>query len=124
MAAASTITVCSKLPFDFVAEAGGKTVRFRGAKSVDPVTGEPYLTGGYGFTPDVDAAWFEAWKKEVGDFRALQTGAIFASDASKAQDEAKEMAPEVRTGLEQKTPDQLGVEVVAEENEGGKRGKR
>lgn len=113
--AALTLTVCSKLPFDFAAEHGGKTVIFKGGKSVDPITGEPYLTGGYGLTRDVDAEWFEEWSKAVGDFKPLQTGAIFSSTSKDPAAEAAEMNSEVVTGLEQKSAEELGVEVTSDE---------
>ncbi|AOR76336.1 hypothetical protein [Novosphingobium resinovorum] len=113
--AAATLTVCSKLPFDFAAEHGGKTVVFKGGKAIDPVTREPYLTGGYGLTRDVDADWFAAWSDAVGDFKPLQTGAIFSSTSKDPEAEAAEMNGEVATGLEQKSAEELGVEVVADD---------
>ncbi|NML93799.1 hypothetical protein [Novosphingobium olei] len=110
----ATVTVCSKLPFDFKAEFGGTSVVFNGAKGVD-VTGEPVLLEGYGMTPGVDSEWFEGWKKDAAEFPAVVNGVIFASAANKAQDEAKELAGEVKSGLEQKSADELGVEVSVKE---------
>lgn len=112
MAEATTLTVCSKLPWDFVAEAGGKSVTFFGAKAIDPVDGKSaYLTGGYGLTPGVDAAWFDQWTKEVTpDFAPLKNKTIFTETATKAGDAAKELAKSVKSGLEQKTDAEVGVE--------------
>lgn len=113
--AGNTVTVCSKLPFGFTAECGGKKVTFHGARGRD-VTGDLVLTPGYGMTRGIDADWFAAWAKEVGDFAPLANGSIFAAEESKAQDEAAEMAPEVQSGFEQKTAEELGVEVVEKDD--------
>ena len=112
----ATVTVCSKLPFGFVAEFAGKSVTFNGARMLDPVTKDPILIDGYGMTHGVDADWFTGWKESVGNFPPVLNGAIFAAAANKADAEAAERAPEVSTGLEQKSSDELGVEVVAMEN--------
>jgi hypothetical protein len=113
MAEANTVTVCSKLPFGFWAEAKGGKVKFHinGAKGID-VTGEAVLTPGYGLTPNVPKADFDAWKAEAVDFAPLLNGSIFASEPNKAVDEAKEMDGEVSSGFEQKSPEELGVEVA------------
>lgn len=111
-----TVTVCSKLPFGFQAEHDGKTVLFNGARAIDPTDGRDVLIDGFGMTPDVDADWFEAWKNAAGDFAPLQTGAIFAAAPNKADAEAKEKAKTVKSGLEQKSETDLGVEVVAKDN--------
>lgn len=107
------VTVCSKLPFDFRAEAGGKTVVFNGAKGFD-VTGEAVLLGGFMLTPGVPKDFWDAWVEQAGDFAALANGTIFAADPAQALDESKELDPEVTTGLEQKSEDELGVQVVKE----------
>lgn len=116
MAAASTVTVCSKLPWDFVAEAGGKSVTFAGAKAIDPIDGKTaYLTAGYGLTPGVDAEWFDLWQKEVTpEFGPLKNMAIFAEATPKAADAAKELAKSVKSGLEQKSDKEVGVEAAKE----------
>ena len=112
MAAATTVTVCSKLPWDFVAEAAGKSVVFAGAKEIDPIDGRtPFLTGGYGLTPGVDAGWFELWQAEVTpEFGPLKSMAIFAEVPNKAEDAAKELKKSVKSGFEQKTDEEVGVE--------------
>lgn len=108
-----TITVASKLPFDFVAETrDGTKVTFAGAKSVDAF-GEKFLTDTFGLTSGVDADWFLRWADEVGDFAPLKSGAIFTADTrEKARDASTERKKNVKTGMEQKTPEELGVEVV------------
>lgn len=108
----ATITVCSKLPFDFVAEFGGVSVTIKGARGVDPTTGDPILLPGFGLTQGVDADWFAKWKEASADFPALVNGVIFAAAANKAADEAKELDSVVTSGLEQKSPEELGVEVA------------
>lgn len=112
MAAANTVTVCSKLPWDFIAEAGGKSVTFAGAKAIDPIDDRTaYLTAGYGLTPGVDAEWFDLWQAEVTpEFGPLKNMAIFAEAPAKAADAAKELAKSVKSGLEQKSDAEVGVE--------------
>ncbi|MBF5091286.1 hypothetical protein F1640_14960 [Novosphingobium sp. NBM11] len=112
MAAANTVTVCSKLPWDFIAEAGGKAVVFAGAKAIDPVDGKtPFLIEGYGLTPGVDAEWFDLWQAEVTpEFGPLKNMSIFAEAPAKAADASKEIAKSVKSGLEQKTDAEVGVE--------------
>lgn len=110
MAAANTVTVCSKLPFGFVAEFGGKKVTFRGVGH-----GEEGLSDAYGLTPGVDADWYAGWVKDAGDFAPLQSGVIFSSADNKAADESAEMQGDIASGLEQKSAEDLGVEVVEDD---------
>jgi hypothetical protein len=114
----STVTVCSKLPFDFVAEFGGKNVTFAGGRTMDRTTGDLHLTGEFGITPDVDADWWKGWTTAAHDFMPLQTGAIFASTSAEPHAEARERKRSVKSGLEQKTPEELGVQVTASEEKG------
>lgn len=107
-----TVTVASKLPFAFIAEFGGKKVTFEGS----PHHAEFGMADAYGLTPGVDADWFSGWKKQAADFDALTNGVIFAADDAKAGDEAKEKKSNVKSGMEQKTAEELGVEVVAKED--------
>lgn len=109
--AAETVTVCSKLPWGIWAEVKGvRAFHINGAKAVDH-TGEAFLLEGYGLTPGVDKAAYDAWVAEVGDFAPLVNGSIFAAAANKAADEAKEMASDVKSGLEQKPEDELVPQV-------------
>ncbi len=110
-----TLTVCSRLPFHFVAESAGKKVTFNGAKATD-ITGDQVLIDGFGLTPGIDADWFDGWAKEAGDFAPLASGVIFTAAANKAADEAKELAPEVKSGMEQKSPEELGVQAMPKED--------
>lgn len=114
--ASATITVCSKLPWDFIAEAGGKSVTFNGAKALDPIDGKTaYLIPGYGLTPNVDAAWFQLWQETVTpEFGPLKSMAIFGEATPKAADAAKELSPSVKSGFEQKTDAEVGVEPAKE----------
>lgn len=109
----ATVTVASKLPFSYAAETSdGAKVVFVGGKSKDH-TGEGFLTNDFGLTHGVDKAWFDKWKAEAFDFPALKNGIIFAeASPDKAADAGKERKKETRTGLEQKTADELGVVVV------------
>jgi hypothetical protein len=118
--AAHTVTVCSKLPFDLVAEVKGKSFTIKGAKGADPVTGEAILLPGYGLTLGVGKDTYDAWVADAKDFAPLANGAIFAETADKAAAAAEEMAAEVKTGLEQKSSDELGVEVSVEDKPKGK----
>jgi hypothetical protein len=111
----ATVTVCSRLPFNFVAEFAGKKVVFNGSKGKD-ITGEAVLIDGFGLTTGVDSEWFDGWAKEAHDFVPLQTGVIFTAAPANAADEAKELAPEVKSGLEPKSPEELGVEAVPAED--------
>lgn len=106
----ATVTVCSKLPFDFVAECAGVSVTFAGARGIDPATGDKYLIDGFGMTPGVDADWFALWAEEAADFMPLKNGVIFAAAATKAADESKERKKSTRSGMEQKSTESLGVE--------------
>lgn len=106
---AGTVTVACKLPGGFRAEFDGKTVMFNGWHVGHD---EGAKTAGFGLTPNVDADWYEGWVKSVGDFPAVINGVIFAQSASKAADEAKEKNKSVKSGFEQKTADDLGVQVV------------
>lgn len=112
----TTVTVCSKLPFDFIAEHAGKKVTFLGGKAISADTGDFYLTGGYGMTNNVDKAWFDGWAEAAGDFAPLVNGAIFAEAQNKAEDAARERKKSVRTGLEQKSEHELGVMAVPKED--------
>lgn len=108
--AAETVTVCSKLPFSLWAEVKGqRAFLINGAKAEDAF-GEAFLLPGYGMTPNVDKAAYDAWVNEVGeDYKPLETGAIFATTPAKALDESNEMAGDVTSGFEQKTEKELAA---------------
>jgi hypothetical protein len=100
------ITVASKLPFGVRATFNGKTVTFAGR----PANSPPQTVG---LTFNVDADWFAGWVAEAKDFAPLEKGLIYsAKSEADANAQAKELA-EVKTGLEQKSGDELGVLVSA-----------
>lgn len=111
----NTVTVASKLPFDFIAEVGDVKVTFKGATVTDGM-GEKFLSGGFGLTPDVDEDFYLQWLERVGDFAAVKNGAIFAeASVEAAKGASEERKKQVKSGLEQKTEEELGVKVVANE---------
>ena len=55
----ATVTVCSKLPFGFVAEFAGKSVTFNGARMLDPVTKDPILIDGSSERAKVEVAGWQ-----------------------------------------------------------------
>lgn len=114
--AAETVTVCSKLPFDFIAEVEGVKVKFAGAAATDAF-GERHLTSNFGLTHGVDATFYAKWKKEMGDFAPLKNGSIFAeSTAEKAKGASKERKADIKSGFEQKTPEEMSVEAVVDKD--------
>lgn len=111
-----TVTVGSKLPFDFIAEVGDVKVTFKGAVADTQLEGK-MLTGGFGLTSGVDADFYAAWREAMGPkFGPLANGSIFAEGGDdKANDAAKERKKSVKSGYEQKAAEELGVVVVKDE---------
>ena len=122
-----TVTVASKLPFPFVLAVKDKTGLMREhtirGNAVPVGQSRPYLVGGKtkamkagdalqtyedgacALTPDVDAEFFEAWRKEWADAAFVKNGFIFAhSQTASATSIARERQA-LRTGLEGLDPD-------------------
>lgn len=125
MTTTATVSVACKLPSgitithaprDAKGETVGaaKTVTFAGAN-------QPGAVLGFGITHDVDAEWFKNWIETDGkNFPPVRNLAIFAQDTSaKAKSAAKEMAKDVKTGLEGLDPAKPapGVEPVSTDKE-------
>lgn len=103
MATASTISVGNKLPSGLTVTHGPKdgpvqTVFLKGANDEGAIAG-------FGITNDVDRDWFKSWTEAHPDFPPVKNGSIFAVEANKARDAARERKSDVKTGLEGLNPD-------------------
>lgn len=107
-----TVTIGCKLPCGLVMTLGGKSVELRGAR-------DSRILNGYGLTENVDAEFWEAWKKAHAKLPYVKNELVFAyADTRSAQDMAQERQNE-RTGLEGLDPDKPGkdLEKVPESDE-------
>ncbi len=107
-----TVTIGCKLPCGLVMTFGGKNVELRGSR-------DSRILNGYGLTENVDAEFWEAWKKAHAKLPYVKNELVFAyADTRSAQDMAQERQNE-RTGLEGLDPDKPGkdLEKVPESDE-------
>lgn len=90
----NTVTIGCRLPSGLILEVSGKRVELQGQRQAQE--GRSIILLGeadYGVT-EVDAAYWEAFKKEVGpDFAPLKSKAIFEA---KSEKEAKAIHKEVK----------------------------
>lgn len=102
-ASTTTVTVGCKLPNGLVCELGKfgdedyKAVTLKGAN-------DSSVVGGYGLTPGVDAAFWDAWKKKHARLKFVKDGQVFAlGDIASARDHAIDLSA-LKTGLEPLDP--------------------
>ncbi len=106
-ASAANLVIGCKLPHGLILTVGGTSVTLNGTNSTD-------IIGGYGLTPDVDAAFFDAWCKENHQHPSLAGGFIFAQETTaEAKAQAKDNAENENgfEGIDPKKPG-MGVEPV------------
>jgi hypothetical protein len=101
----ATIKIGCTLPHGLVLDVRGNKVTLNGANQYTEFT---RLIGTHG-TTDIDASFWEAWKKENAENAAFVNGFIFETkDESSAKSKVKDI--EKKTGFEQLAPDSNGVE--------------
>lgn len=89
----------------------GKPVVLAGSNAADTI-------GGYGFTYNVDAAFFREWMAQNQEFPAVIEGLIFAREKpADARDKAREMSG-ILTGFEGLDPEQPREGVLVDTYEG------
>ena len=99
-----TVTIGCKLPCGLVMTFGGKSVELRGSR-------DSRILNGYGLTNNVDAEFWEAWKKAHAKLPYVKNELVFAyKDKRSAQDMAEERQKE-RTGMEGLDPDKPGKDL-------------
>lgn len=92
-ASAAKVVIGCKLPHGLILTVNGVSVALNGTNSTD-------IVGGYGITPDVDSAFFDAWCRANSQHPALGGGFIFAhGTTAEAKAQAKDNA-ENRNGFE------------------------
>lgn len=121
--AGDTVTVACKLPgglhahlllddgakvFVTFAGSGAERRLQRADDAGRPITVDPDMVGsvrgGFGLTPNVDKAWWDAWLKQNGEYPPVKKGLIFASaQHASAIAKTKDHA-EIRNGLEPINP--------------------
>lgn len=107
-----TVTIGCKLPCGLVMTYKGKSVELKGSR-------ESRILNGYGLTHNVDAEFWEGWKKAHAKLPFVKGELVFAyGDQRSAEDMAAERQNE-RTGLEGLDPNKPGkdLEKVPEDNE-------
>jgi hypothetical protein len=99
-----TVIVGCKLPCGLVISHGGKSVELKGSR-------DARIINGFGLTSNVDAEFFNAWKKAHRDLAVVKNELIFAyGDMDSAEDMAEERYKE-KTGLEGLNPDKPGKDL-------------
>ncbi|MDN8598625.1 hypothetical protein Q0A17_04205 [Citrobacter sp. S2-9] len=97
----TTVTIGCKLPCGLVMTLGGKSVELKGSR-------DSRILNGYGLTSNVDAEFWEAWRKAHAKLPYVKNELVFAyADRRSAEDMAAERQKE-RTGLEGLDPDKPG----------------
>lgn len=102
----ATVILGSKLPNDLAIEVNGVTKKINGAQSQDNMI---FFERGQaiGITYEVDKSFWDAWRTKFVKHPLVSKGFIFESKSeASAKAQAKDMK-EVKTGLEQKTVDEL-----------------
>lgn len=103
----SKVTVGLKLSGDLIIEHDGKSVTLNGSQK-----NLIQVSNGHGITPDVDKAFWEAWRTANKDTKLVKGGFIFANESNeKVKAEAKEKAKN-KSGTEKLKPNDSGVETA------------
>ncbi len=113
---ANTVTVGCRLPSGLMLEVNGKRVELAGQRQAQE--GRPIILlsqDDVGYT-EVDAEYWEAFKKQVGpDFAPIKSGAVFeAKDQGDAKAKAKELKKE-KTGVEPLSQEAPGIKSADKE---------
>ena len=102
----SKVILGCKTPNGFIMEVDGISKKINGSKTEDGlITFERGET--IGITYEVDKSLWDAWRSRYANHPLCAKGFVFeAKSESSLKAQAKEMK-EVKTGLEQKTPEEL-----------------
>lgn len=105
----STYIIGCKLPNGLTFKHGENVIKLAGANSSQ-------LVNGFGLTRDVPAEAWESFEKAFKDQKIITNGLVFAvTDDKSAKDASKEREKQ-KTGLEQASQKQKGIEKLKEED--------